>query len=74
MVENVELDDIAQRINGTVGDIMRDTDETGLLPLRELKGLDHTLRTISGSLAVQASKNAAMQHKESYQEKIEECD
>ena len=51
-------------INNTDG-----TDE--VLPYRELRGLDRTLRTIRGNLAVQESKKVAMQqHKNDYQESL----
>ena len=51
-------------INNTDG-----TDE--VLPYRELRGLDRTLKTIRGNLAVQESKKVAMQqHKKDYQESL----
>ena len=60
--ENIELDDIAQRTNYAIGDIMRDN--TDQFTLRERRGLDHSMRTIRGNLAAQESKRVAMQQTE----------
>ena len=73
VAENIGLNDMAQRTNDDIGDIMRDydTDETGQLLLRHLRVLDHTLITIRGNLTVQELKKVAMQqHNESCQERL----
>ena len=65
--ENIELDDMAQRTNDAIGDIMRDVENTaddsmGQFTFRELRGLDQTMRTIRGNLAYQESQRITVQH------------
>ena len=62
----IELETIVDKTNEGVEDIMRDTDETGLLPHRELRGLYRTLRTIGGTLVCIKCGGINIQKKKKY--------
>ena len=55
--EDIELQTISDKASEGVENVINNTDGTDeVLPYRELRGLDRTLKTIRGNLAVQESK------------------
>ena len=62
--DDIELQEIAEKASNLIfqiKDVQIDTDDLFELPLRELLGLDTQLRSIQGSLKVEAAKKAQLE-------------
>ena len=63
-VDDIELQEIAEKASGIISqikDVQTDTEDLFEHPLRELLGLDKQLRSIRGSLKVEAAKKVELE-------------
>ena len=75
-VDDIELQEIAEKASGTISqikDVQTDTGDLFEHPLRELLGLDKQLRSIRGSLKVEVAKKVELEeHITKERQKLEE--